>query len=1086
MNDRLCLSSFIALIMIIVVISSVRAEEPLKIVYNMGVAPIKFEDDLKQPAGLFPDLWRLWSEKTGRKIQFIKAESFDESLDLIKSGQADLHAGLFKTGEREEFLDYSTPVLELEYYLYTHPSIKTISDINNASGLIIGIQAGGFTENWVRERVPAERIAVYPSFNKLFDAAVKGEIKVFVSTRISLMYYLSQNRLTNIFSCDRRKPLYSQVYYTAALKGKRTLIETVNRGLALVSREEREQLENKWIVRSHRDIPTEFAALLDEEELSFLTKTKTLRVHNEKDWAPFNFNVNGVPKGFSIDYMDLLAQKCGLEIKYVTGPSWNEFLEMTKTGELDVMLNIARSPERQEYLAFTTSYITMTQVLYTRRDFPLVTSIEDLYEKRFALPRGFYLQDILKKYPQVRIIEVADTSEAIYAVSTGKADALFDLMPVVNYLTKRLQITNLKVGGDMGIVEGKPIPLHIAVSKNHPLLARILEKGMNNITENEINALRNRWMPPTTPSKEALPEVILTPQERRWLRAHKTLKLGNGLSGPPFAFLDSDKRFAGIASGYMEIISERLGIEFQPLADMNSTKVMEKIKTGEIDVIPAATRTEEHAAFLNFTKPYMSLPIVIATRKEGLFIDNLDDLTGIEAGVLEGCITQEILTRDYPKLILIPFQSLADGLASLSKGKTGAFIGNLGSITFEIERQNLDRIKIAAPTKYSYDLSFGVRKDLPQLVDILNKTLDTIDERKRTAIKNTWMAIEVKYGIDFKTIVFWITPFAVGALFIISLVLAWNRQLGREVARRKMAEMEYLASERKVSAMSQAVNDALIMIDCQGKVRFWNQAAEMLFGYSAEEAVGLDVHDIAAPANLRLKAKAGVGEFARTGRGVVFETNLETTAVNRNNVEFPVEVSLSAFQVDEDWFAVGTVRDITERKKAEEDLRESEERVRKIVDSINTGIIIVDPDNRTIVDANPVATKMIGKERENVIGMECHHFICSAEKNECPILDQGKRIDNAERVLLNVEGKRIPVLKTVVPVILSGKTFLLESFVDITERKHAEDEIRQYLEDLERFNKLVIGREEKMIQLKAEINKLLVERGQEVKYKIVE
>ena len=69
-------------------------EGTIKIVYNVGVAPLKFEDEAHQPLGYFPDLWRLLGEKTGNKVAFIRTESFGESLDLLKQGKADLHAGL--------------------------------------------------------------------------------------------------------------------------------------------------------------------------------------------------------------------------------------------------------------------------------------------------------------------------------------------------------------------------------------------------------------------------------------------------------------------------------------------------------------------------------------------------------------------------------------------------------------------------------------------------------------------------------------------------------------------------------------------------------------------------------------------------------------------------------------------------------------------------------------------------------------------------------------------------------------------------------------------------------------------------------
>ena len=186
-----------------------------------------------------------------------------------------------------------------------------------------------------------------------------------------------------------------------------------------------------------------------------------------------------------------------------------------------------------------------------------------------------------------------------------------------------------------------------------------------------------------------------------------------------------------------------------------------------------------------------------------------------------------------------------------------------------------------------------------------------------------------------------------------------------DVTKRKLAEAEYLTSERTLSAMSKAIEDALVMLDSQGRVRFWNPAAEKLFGYTAAEAQGLNLHEIVVPAELREKAHEGMKKFATTGEGHLLGANLEAEALNRSGQAFPVDLAISSFQVDGEWFAVGTARDITERKRAEA-------------------------------------------------------------------------------------------------------------------------EMKQHVEDLERFNQLTIGREERMIQLKAEINKILEELGRGPKYRVVE
>jgi len=136
---------------------------------------------------------------------------------------------------------------------------------------------------------------------------------------------------------------------------------------------------------------------------------------------------------------------------------------------------------------------------------------------------------------------------------------------------------------------------------------------------------------------------------------------------------------------------------------------------------------------------------------------------------------------------------------------------------------------------------------------------------------------------------------------------------------------------------------------------------------------------------------------------------------------------------------------MTERlEQSLEALRESEGRLRIILDSIQCGILVIDARTHIITDTNRAAETMIGLPREQIIGSLCHEFVCPAEKGKCPITDLGRTVDHSERELLTADGDRIPVIKTVVPVVLGGREYLLESFTDITAQKLMEERL-QYL-----------------------------------------
>ena len=141
------------------------------------------------------------------------------------------------------------------------------------------------------------------------------------------------------------------------------------------------------------------------------------------------------------------------------------------------------------------------------------------------------------------------------------------------------------------------------------------------------------------------------------------------------------------------------------------------------------------------------------------------------------------------------------------------------------------------------------------------------------------------------------------------------------------------------------------------------------------------------------------------------------------------------------------VRDVSKRKEIENKVRQSQEMLDMILDATPYGIVIMDTD-KTIVHANGAALKLMGYERVGeLVGRVCHGNVCPAEEGKCPILDLGQELDRSERTIIHKDGHSIPILKTVVPIDFYGERLLLEAFVDITERKQAEDGLKAALKE---------------------------------------
>ena len=147
------------------------------------------------------------------------------------------------------------------------------------------------------------------------------------------------------------------------------------------------------------------------------------------------------------------------------------------------------------------------------------------------------------------------------------------------------------------------------------------------------------------------------------------------------------------------------------------------------------------------------------------------------------------------------------------------------------------------------------------------------------------------------------------------------RGIIRDVSYHKQMEKALQESEERFRLISRSAHDGILMMDHEGKISYWNEAAIRIFGYSQNEALGRDLHRLLAPEKYLDAFNKGFNKFAQTGTGSAIGNTLELTAFRKDKSEFPMELSLSAVEVKGLWHSIGVIRDISERKQAEEELK---------------------------------------------------------------------------------------------------------------------------------------------------------------------
>lgn len=265
----------------------------------------------------------------------------------------------------------------------------------------------------------------------------------------------------------------------------------------------------------------------------------------------------------------------------------------------------------------------------------------------------------------------------------------------------------------------------------------------------------------------------LTPQEREWLRTHPIVKTAIDTSWAPFEYLDEQGNYRGLAADYLALISQKLGIRFEPYKQGVWKDTVALMKQHQLDMYPCAVKTPERETYALFTAPYLSFRMVMATTDDVDYINDISELNHKTVAVARGYLAQEILRRYYPAIKRIEVDTVEEGLQAVATDKAFAFIDNTAAITYAIKQAGYSNLKISGELPYRSELAMGVRNDWPVFAGIIQKALASVTPEERDAIYNRHVAIKYTQPITWQWVLKIIFPFAI----IVALLLYYTRKL---------------------------------------------------------------------------------------------------------------------------------------------------------------------------------------------------------------------------------------------------------------------------------------------------------------------
>jgi PAS domain S-box-containing protein len=284
-----------------------------------------------------------------------------------------------------------------------------------------------------------------------------------------------------------------------------------------------------------------------------------------------------------------------------------------------------------------------------------------------------------------------------------------------------------------------------------------------------------------------------------------------------------------------------------------------------------------------------------------------------------------------------------------------------------------------------------------------------------------------------------------------ALINAIAERIGRTMLELR-AEQALSESEERFRTLVNTSTDAIISTNSEGKIAMWNQGAENIFGYTAEEVQGRSL-SLIMPEHLYENHEAGITRVITSRESKLAGETVELTGKRKDDTEFPVELSLSIWEVGQETFFTGIIRDISERKHIEDALQQSEKRFRSIFEGVDDAIF-VESLKGEILDVNDRACEMFGWTHEEFVTKTVSDLVPEGQIAVIPEEMPKEYIPEAplETVNIRANGEEFPVEITVRLQTLGAEEVMLAVVRDITERKEADDVLHQYRSELESSN----------------------------------
>jgi signal transduction histidine kinase len=293
--------------------------------------------------------------------------------------------------------------------------------------------------------------------------------------------------------------------------------------------------------------------------------------------------------------------------------------------------------------------------------------------------------------------------------------------------------------------------------------------------------------------------IELTPQQKSWIEKKRVVNICADPNWMPFEKIDKDGEYIGIIADYQRLIYTKAALHFKVLKTKNFTQSKAYLAKGLCDAISADVPTERNREHFLVSKPFFFSPRVFVTHVDTPWVSDLSYLfpKNNKIGVVKSTPAKEILKKLYQdKVDIVEFKDSKTALKALSSKRVIAFVNVMPNVAYTIQKNGFLDVKISGYMSKDVELSIIVNKNLPILVDILNKSIDQITQKERLTIFSRWIKVEFEEGSNYKKYLLIIAVLLLIAIATSIISVLLKKKVSKEVEKNRQQQMMMMQQSR--------------------------------------------------------------------------------------------------------------------------------------------------------------------------------------------------------------------------------------------------------------------------------------------------